>query len=199
MILLIANKYRCTIKPHGFAVANNVIKISSEVKFDPHSLIMLLNSTFMDFFIMNYNLNLSELTLAFYDSITLFTPINNDFNQSNQLYCILSKILHFCFLESEQDYLYFKKIADYLIYSLYFRELIQSPNKLHMKLEEIIFDIDFTFYDQYWNNNVSESKINNNKIKIAKMKRLIEENSEIDTLITEILDLKWVKRIENGE
>ena len=198
----ITNKYRCTMKPKGYLVGNGVIKLSSEEDMNPYALMTLLNSSLIDFFIMKYNLNLSELTFNFYNSITLFTPIANKFNRHDKLFESIGLILHYCKLESEELYTYFKTLSDELTYELYFDDLVQTPNALRKIVEPLISNIKSTYYDLYWQPKRDESKLEKMKSttskSITEMRNAIESNQTLQSIRSNIHQLEWVQLIESN-
>jgi hypothetical protein len=72
----IADRYRVTLKPPGSLAGNNCVRLAQEgAVLSRIALVGVLNSELMDRVVRRYLLNCSELTMAFYDSVTMATPL----------------------------------------------------------------------------------------------------------------------------
>jgi hypothetical protein len=199
----ITNKYRVTLKPKGFLVGNNVIKItSSQIIIDPIVLMAILNSRLMDFIVKRYIINESELTTAFYNSITDFTPIY--LPQNLTPFRTIGEYLLILNLCEDQDSIKdWTEILNVLVDELYFK-------KNQSLSEMIIFcflGIDFkALFSQYWQNKVKNGlncelepyiheKLQETKQLIDQSLKMIQESNEIMVLIEEIKKNEWIRQI----
>ncbi len=154
----ITDRYRITLKPAGFLVGNNVIKITTtEINLDPLVIMAILNSKLLDFIVKQYIINESELTTAFYNSITEFTPLRVPHNGG--VYQRLAEYLLLLGIKDSSDsFAFFQQILNLLVCELYFSEKFEPPLKQSLEtlllpqLEPIPFD---QLYSDYWTEAIS--------------------------------------------
>ncbi len=214
----INDRYRVTIKPPKTIIGNNVIKLKYlEGNISSKALVILLNSKLMDYVIKKYVINYSELTVAFYDSITMFTPIKIPSNQHPFIH--LADILLFLNQyhydnfksknqenkELEEKISFFDELANCLVYELYLKEKLKT-NLLKL-VENKLKDVD---YDNWIKLEFKEDLSPAEKKKkeeiekknleiIDKMFKELKNSKEIENEMKKIKNHEWVKIIEGKE
>ena len=126
----VTDRYRVTLKPPGLLAGNNVVKLTQEgPEMDPFALMAILNSRLLDHIVRRYLINYSELTMAFYDSITMATPLPDP---SPEEEAILGQLAHYLlFLRGAEGgirALATARYLDLLVYELYFGDGFEGGN-----------------------------------------------------------------------
>jgi hypothetical protein len=184
----ISDCYRAVIKPKGYIIGNNVIKLSClDKNLNNKTLACILNSHLMDFIVKRYIINYSELTVAFYNSITMFTPIVIPEIQQPFI-TLYDYMLYLNATEqrrnSEKDLILFinKQVIDPLVYELYFKEILKT--NLLWLVEPYLRDIE---------NLKSEEE------KLKTIKQVVEKIKSDEKIMEQIEKIKshpWIQMIE---
>ncbi len=188
------DKYRVYIKPRNTLVGNNVIKLSLEDEFqiDNYALMAILNSNLMDYIVKKYIINYSELTVAFYDSITLFTPLKSVNKNQEKIFSYLAKYMIVLKTEEESVMsIFFTRLIDALVFELYLPNLLlknEVQNNLFENIEPYINTIEFnSWLNSFWNVvNNGESQNNSINKKISIIENSYEKLSKFEENIKSI-------------
>jgi type I restriction-modification system DNA methylase subunit len=214
----INDRYRVTIKPPKTIIGNNVIKLKYlEDNISSKALVILLNSKLMDYVIKKYVINYSELTVAFYDSITMFTPIKIPSNQQpfihladillflNQYHYDNFKSINQENKELEEKIEFFDDLANCLVYELYLKEKLKTNliKLVENKLKDVDYDnwIKLEFKDDLTPaERKKKEEIEKKNLKIIdKMFNELKNSKEIENEMKKIKSHEWVRIIEGGE
>jgi len=153
----INDKYRVYVKPINTLVGNNVIKLylEDEFRIDQYALMAILNSNLMDYIVKRYIINYSELTVAFYDSITLFTPLKSLHKKQEKVFNYLAKYM--IVLKADEESIisvFLTRVINALVFELYLPVLLLKngvQNNLLETIEPLLNKIAFgAWFNSFW-------------------------------------------------
>ncbi|MHA2305570.1 MAG: Eco57I restriction-modification methylase domain-containing protein, partial [Candidatus Hodarchaeales archaeon] len=176
----IGNRFRVAIKPEKIIPGTNVSIMEVPDSYQQFPMLILLNSDLINYLLKRYILNFSHLTVYLHKYYTKILPIKYPHDNEKEFeilasyliflnQCVLSK-----YLAPSKRGLYFDNLANYLVYDLYFPNILGSSyhfGKLvgkHLKPIEIN-----TFQDLIIENFVD------NESDTEMLDRLISENKRI--------------------
>jgi hypothetical protein len=142
----IGNEFRVTYKPPGFVPGTNVsIMEITESNFDLLPIMLILNSSLINYILKRYILNYSHLTVYLHKYYTKLIPIKYPslfINEWTVLASYISLLKQLVILDEKRSYTVeislLERIADYLVIQLYFPKIFRN---LDHELEGILTKI----------------------------------------------------------
>ena len=139
----IGNEFHVTYKPPGFVPGTNVsIMEITETNFDLLPIMLILNSSLINYILKRYILNYSHLTVYLHKYYTKLIPIKYPsllFNEWTILASYISLLKQLVILDDKRSYKIeislLERIADYLVIQLYFPKIFRD---LDLGLEGIL-------------------------------------------------------------
>ncbi|MCP6719440.1 MAG: BREX-1 system adenine-specific DNA-methyltransferase PglX [Patescibacteria group bacterium] len=200
----INDRYRVYVKPNSTLVGNNVIKLYFEDDFriDEYALMAILNSDLMDYIVKRYIINYSELTVAFYDSITLFTPLKALNIKQEKVFNFLAKYMIVLKADGESVMsVFLTRIINALVFELYLPDFLIKDgvqNNLFENTEPLLNKIAFdTWLNSFWkaiSDGISQN--NPNSETISTIERTYEDLLKLDDIIRTIESISENELIE---
>ncbi|NGX49117.1 MAG: Type IIS restriction enzyme Eco57I [Candidatus Anoxychlamydiales bacterium] len=170
----INDRYRVYVKPNNTLAGNNVIKLylEDEFRIGKYALMAILNSNLMDYIVKRYIINFSELTVAFYDSITLFTPLRTINKRLEKIFDQLAKYM--IVLKGNEESVisvFLTRIINALVLELYLPDLLLKngvQNNLFETIEPLLTKFAFSdWLNSYWNTKIDGTFQSNSNSKIT--------------------------------
>jgi hypothetical protein len=176
----IGNRFRVAIKPEKIIPGTNVSIMEVPDPYQQLPMLILLNSNLINYLLKRYILNFSHLTVYLHKYYTKIIPIKYP-NDNEKEFEILASYLIFmnqCELSKKftlsKRTLYFDNLANYLVYDLYFPNILGNSYNLGKLVGKFLKPIEInTFIDlisEKFVDNVSDSEM---------LDRLISENKRI--------------------
>ena len=139
----IGNQFRVAYKPPGFVPGTNVCILEiTDPTYELFPVMLILNSSLVNYILKRYILNYSHLTVYLHKYYTKLIPIkypSNQINEWNILATYLSFLRQVAILDEEKSYeneiFLLEKIIDYLVIHLYFPN---TRTDLNICLEELL-------------------------------------------------------------
>ena len=139
----IGNEFHVTYKPPGFVPGTNVsIMEITETNFDLLPIMLILNSSLINYILKRYILNYSHLTVYLHKYYTKLIPIKYPslfINEWTILASYISLLKQLVILDDKRSYKIeislLERIADYLVIQLYFPKIFRD---LDLGLEGIL-------------------------------------------------------------
>lgn len=189
----IGNQFRVAYKPEKIIPGTNVsiLEIPSSYQFYP--MLIILNSDVINYLLKRYILNFSHLTVYLHKYYTSIIPIKYP-KDYEKLYSILASYLlflqqsfHFHRIKFDKRFDYLKNIANYLIYDLYYPEILDSSSSLPEIIQKELAPIDTeTFLNLVFENQKNDTELEllnriimSNKKTIFRAANRLRENEEL--------------------
>ncbi|MHA2224906.1 MAG: Eco57I restriction-modification methylase domain-containing protein [Candidatus Hodarchaeales archaeon] len=183
----IGNRFRVAYKPEKFIPGTNVSVLEIyDSSYHYFPMLILLNSDLLNYLLKRYILNFSNLTIYLHKYYTNLIPIKYP-SEFEEEFSILASYLVFL----NQGHLYNKfnidkrteylqNLANYLVYDLYFPEILGFSSNLALSVQKYLIPIEIdTFLDLiFFHENASDLEL---------LTRIIDSNLKIIQRVTNTL------------
>ncbi|MHA2246708.1 MAG: Eco57I restriction-modification methylase domain-containing protein [Candidatus Hodarchaeales archaeon] len=207
----IGNRFRVAYKPEKIVPGTNVSILEIENSYHYFPMLILLNSDLINYLLKRYILNFSHLTVYLHKYYTKLIPIKYPHDFENEFKTLASYLIflsqaHFCGrLSRDKRTEFLLNLANYLVYDLYFPEMLGISSNLaisvgrYLKPIEIESFLDLILFQE--NETDLERLLQivtlNWKI-IRQVTNRLREDEEIHQHKKSIFNHKIVKSIRNG-
>ncbi len=188
----IGNKFRAAYKPEKIIPGTNVSILEVPSDYDYFTMLILLNSELINYLLKRYILNFSSLTVYLHKYYTRMIPIKYP-KENISIFSILATYLIFLYqcsinevlnLDKRLEYIY--NLSNYLVYDLYFPEILNLDRSLASVIGEYLKPIEIhAFLDI-----ISDPKPD--KISAQTLTQIINSNQKIIYRVTNELRTKEV-------
>ncbi len=189
----IGNQLRVAYKPEKIIPGTNVsiLEIPSSYQFFP--MLILLNSDVINYLLKRYILNFSHLTVYLHKYYTNIIPIKYPKDYEKEYSVLASYLLflqqsyHFQLIKFDKRFEFFKNLANYLVFDLYYPEILDLTFPLPEIIKKELVPIDTnTFLNLIFEMEKTDSElgmlnriINSNKKTIFKVANRLRDNEEL--------------------
>ncbi len=184
----IGNHFRVAYKPEKFIPGTNVSILEIPATYELLPMLAILNSDLINYLLKRYILNFSHLTVYLHKYYTSILPIKYPSGFEKVFEILASYLVFFnqCVLSSKLNYSkridYLDNLANYLVYDLYFPNILRDSYKLVSIIGEVIKPIEFDpFIDLIF------EKAQNVESDPEVLTRIINKNKKIIYRITDRL------------
>jgi type I restriction-modification system DNA methylase subunit len=148
----IGNQFRVAYKPEKIIPGTNVsiLEIPSSYHFFP--MLILLNSDVINYLLKRYILNFSHLTVYLHKYYTNLLPIKYPKDNEKEYSILASYLLflhqsyHYNQIKFDKRFEYFKNLANYLVFDLYYPEILKLSSPLPVLIRSKLVPIDTDTY-----------------------------------------------------
>lgn len=207
----IGNRFRVAYKPEKIVPGTNVSILEIENPYHYFPMLILLNSDLINYLLKRYILNFSHLTVYLHKYYTKLIPIKypHDFEYEFKTlasYLIFLSQAHFCGrLSSDKRTEFLLNLANYLVFDLYFPEMLGISSNLavnvgrYLKPIEIESFLDLILFQESETDLERLLRIVTSNWKIIrKVTNRLREDEEIHQHKKSIFNHKIVKCIRKG-
>lgn len=207
----IGNRFRVAYKPEKIVPGTNVSILEIEnSKYHFLPMLILLNSDLINYLLKRYILNFSHLTVYLHKYYTKLIPIKypQEFEKEFKIlasYLIFVNQAHFCGkLSRDKRADYLLNLSNYLVYDLYFPEILGISSNLALTVGKFLKPIDISsfldmilFHEYEANTEALSRLIDENWRIIRQVTNRLRNDLEIRQYKKTIFNQKIVRHIRN--